>query len=131
MTSTTPPARIDAERLWADIEALAARTEPDRPYTRRAFTEVYLEGRRWLAARMREAGLETHVDAGGNLIGRWEGTDPGLPPLMVGSHTDTVVNGGRFDGVVGVLGARSSTSSPKNPPTTGLPAWAARRWRAA
>lgn len=105
MTTATPLARVNAERVWADIEALAAFTEPGRPYTRRAFTEVYQEGRRWLATRMREAGLEVRMDAGGNLIGRWEGTEPALPPLLLGSHTDTVVSGGRFDGVIGVLGA--------------------------
>lgn len=104
---TVPGSRptVRTERLWADIMQLAAFTEPDRPYTRRAFTEVYQAGRRWLAARMQEAGLAVRVDAGGNLIGRWEGTEPGRSPLMLGSHTDTVLDGGRFDGVAGVLGA--------------------------
>ncbi|QIA27624.1 Zn-dependent hydrolase [Thermaerobacter sp. PB12/4term] len=105
--NTVPGSRptVRAERLWADIMQLATFTEPDRPYTRRAFTDVYQAGRRWLAARMQEAGLAIRVDAGGNLIGRWEGTEPGRAPLMLGSHTDTVLGGGRFDGVVGVLGA--------------------------
>lgn len=105
MTADKAQARIDVARLEADIRAMAAITEPERPYTRRAFTDVYLEGRRWLAARMTETGLRVYTDAAGNLIGRWEGTEPGLPPLMLGSHTDTVVLGGRFDGVAGVLGA--------------------------
>jgi N-carbamoyl-L-amino-acid hydrolase len=54
---------------------------------------------------MAEAGLAVSVDAGGNLIGRREGLQPDLPCLMLGSHTGTVVGGGRFDGMVGVLAA--------------------------
>jgi N-carbamoyl-L-amino-acid hydrolase len=54
---------------------------------------------------MADAGLAVSVDAGGNLIGRREGLEPDLPCLMLGSHTDTVVGGGRFDGIVGVLAA--------------------------
>lgn len=96
---------VRPERLAADVEALAAFTEPDRPYTRRAFTDLYLEARAWLRRRMEEAGLSVTIDAGGNLIGRLDGLEPALPPLMSGSHIDTVVGGGRFDGIIGVLGA--------------------------
>lgn len=105
MDTTASVPRINIKRLAEDLDTMASLTEPERPYTRRAFTDVYLEGRRWLAARMRDAGLKVFIDAGGNLIGRLEGKDDSLAPIMIGSHTDTVVNGGRFDGVVGVLGA--------------------------
>ena len=54
---------------------------------------------------MQEAGMATHIDNFGNLIGRFEGTDPALPVLMMGSHLDTQPYGGRFDGVAGVLSA--------------------------
>ena len=54
---------------------------------------------------MAEAGLDVEVDAGGNLLGRRAGTDPRLPSIMLGSHTDTVTGGGRFDGIAGVLAA--------------------------
>jgi allantoate deiminase len=54
---------------------------------------------------MQKAGMTTHVDNFGNLIGRLEGDDPGLPVLMLGSHLDTQPYGGRFDGVAGVLSA--------------------------
>jgi allantoate deiminase len=54
---------------------------------------------------MKEAGLETRIDNFANLIGYYEGSDPSLPVLMVGSHIDSQPYGGRFDGVVGVLGA--------------------------
>lgn len=51
-----------------------------------------------------EAGLEARIDAFGNLIGRWEGSVPGVPALMIGSHIDSQPYGGRFDGAIGVLG---------------------------
>jgi N-carbamoyl-L-amino-acid hydrolase len=102
-----PALAISRGRLQAGLDTLAAFTDPDVPYTRRAFTPLYHEARRWLAGHMRQAGLAVHVDAAGNLIGRVDGpsgTGDG-PALMIGSHTDTVQAGGRFDGIVGVLGA--------------------------
>jgi acetylornithine deacetylase/succinyl-diaminopimelate desuccinylase-like protein len=55
------------------------------------------------AAWFREAGLEVEVDPDGNLLGRRPGTAPGAGELWIGSHLDSVPNGGRFDGVLGVL----------------------------
>jgi N-carbamoyl-L-amino-acid hydrolase len=52
---------------------------------------------------MAEAGLSVRLDPAGNLIGRREGGDPARPPIVTGSHCDTVVGGGRFDGIIGVL----------------------------
>lgn len=98
-TSNLP---LDGERLWSDIMALAELTEPERPYTRRSFTPLFLEGRAWLAKRFTEAGLRTHIDTAGNLIGRLDGADPSLGVIAVGSHSDTVPAGGRFDGIAGV-----------------------------
>ncbi|HEY3852232.1 MAG TPA: Zn-dependent hydrolase [Steroidobacteraceae bacterium] len=95
--------RIDSGGLWADLMALGAITEPSRPYTRRAFSPLFDEGRAWLTGRMREAGLATHVDAAGNLIGRRGGKQPSLPAIVVGSHSDSVPSGGRFDGMAGVV----------------------------
>lgn len=97
--------RIDADRLWSDIEALSRLTEPDRPWTRRSFTPRFLEGRAWLARAFRDAGLTTGVDAGGNLIGRREGAEPDAKPILIGSHSDTVPSGGRYDGILGVTAA--------------------------
>jgi len=93
---------LDADRLWADITALAAITEPERPYTRRSFSPLFLKGRAWLAKRFAEAGLATRIDAAGNLIGRLEGKNTALGVIAVGSHSDTVPSGGRFDGIAGV-----------------------------
>src|SRR3954453_20894673 len=53
---------------------------------------------------MREAGLEVEVDSTGNLFGRLPGRRPKLPEVWTGSHLDSVPNGGRFDGAVGVVG---------------------------
>lgn len=94
---------IDREALWADHMALAEITEPDRPYTRRPFSALHRQGRAWLAERFAAAGLAVHTDAGGNLIGRREGSQTDAPVLMLGSHSDTVPAGGRFDGISGVL----------------------------
>lgn len=91
------------DRLAADITALAQITDPDQPFTRRPFTEQFKQGRQWLQERMEAAGLAVTLDAAGNLVGRRAGSQ-NLPPLLIGSHTDTVAGGGRFDGVIGVLG---------------------------
>ncbi len=93
----------NTERLAADIETLAAITDPEQPYTRRPFTELFQQGRQWLREEMEAAGLSVTLDAAGNLVGRQAG-DEDLPALMIGSHTDTVAGGGRFDGVIGIVG---------------------------
>src|ERR1700736_2181706 len=95
---------IDADRLWADLMALAEITEPDRPWTRRSFTSRFAEGRTWLSNLFTQSGLAVRTDTGGNLIGRLEGRRL-LPPIVLGSHSDTVPSGGRFDGAAGLLAA--------------------------
>jgi N-carbamoyl-L-amino-acid hydrolase len=92
----------NVERLEADINALASYTDPDQPWTRRPFTRLFQEGRNWLSQEMKATGLTVELDASGNLVGRQPGTED-LPPILIGSHTDTVSGGGRFDGVIGVL----------------------------
>lgn len=112
-------ARIDPARLWDDLMAIGAITEPDKPWTRRSFTPLFDEGRAFLRARMEAAGLAVRVDAAGNLIGRLEGSDPCLGVIAIGSHSDTVPAGGRFDGVAGVIAAlevaRSIAATGKPP----------------
>ncbi len=75
---------------------------PTGPGPAARLRRLFLEGRAYLDERMQAAGLETHIDAGGNLIGRRAGNKPGLGTIMVGSHSDTVPDGGRFDGIAGV-----------------------------
>jgi N-carbamoyl-L-amino-acid hydrolase len=96
---------IDAARIGTDIDALADITEPGRPWTRRAFSPLFLEGRAYIEREMKAAGLETRIDAAGNLVGRRAGRVPGKGSLLLGSHSDTVPDGGRFDGIAGVAAA--------------------------
>jgi N-carbamoyl-L-amino-acid hydrolase len=95
--------RVNEKRLWDDMMAIAAITDPERPYTRRSFSKRFIEGREWLTRRFEEAGLSVRLDAGANLIGRREGSEPNSKSIMLGSHSDTVPAGGRFDGVAGVI----------------------------
>ncbi|MCW0982658.1 Zn-dependent hydrolase [Agrobacterium sp. BT-220-3] len=89
--------------IEADLDALAQITDPERPWTRRAFSPRFDEGRDYLRRRFLGEGLNVSTDAGGNLIGRREGTEPQAGTIMLGSHSDTVPDGGRFDGVAGVV----------------------------
>lgn len=98
-----PRPQVNARRLWRGIEDLARLTDDEKPFTRRAFSDLYLEGRRYLADRFDEAGLSVTQDTAGNLVGRRAGTEDRLGCIAVGSHSDTVPAGGRFDGIVGVL----------------------------
>lgn len=93
-----------ADRLDRDLAALEHLTDPGRPYTRRAFTDADRAARAWLASRLAEAGLAVTTDSAANQLGRRPGQRD-LPPLMIGSHLDTVQDGGRFDGIAGVLAA--------------------------
>ncbi|WP_051790909.1 M20 family metallo-hydrolase [Amycolatopsis jejuensis] len=94
------------ERISRDLHELAEIREPDHlGWTRRVFSEPYRLAREWVTARMRDAGLEVRRDGAGNLVGVLPGRSPAAPALITGSHTDTVQGGGRFDGIVGVLGA--------------------------
>ncbi|MEA2177591.1 MAG: hypothetical protein QOG77_888, partial [Solirubrobacteraceae bacterium] len=73
--------------------------------TREVFTPTYERSVEFVSGLMRDAGLQVRRDAFGNLYGRLAGSDPSLPGVRTGSHVDTTLNAGAFDGVVGVLGA--------------------------
>jgi len=94
---------IKPERIERDFKTLETFTDPTALWSRRAFSPEYKEARAWLSEQFRLAGLEVFNDAASNLIGRRGGD--GNQVFMMGSHTDTVKSGGRFDGIVGVLGA--------------------------
>ncbi len=102
MTRASTNLGVDGNRLWADIMTLAKITDPGAPYTRRSFSKLFLDGREWLKGCFSEAGLTTRIDMAGNLIGRREGSDLKAGTIIVGSHSDTVPSGGRFDGIAGV-----------------------------
>src|SRR5213593_1694546 len=94
---------VDRQRLEQSIEELGRIGQTPRGgLTRLALTDEDKRGRDWMVARMREAGLSVTVDQMGNIFGQRPGTAP-LPPVMMGSHVDSVPTGGRYDGQLGVL----------------------------
>ena len=96
---------IQKERLQKDFDAMAQLTGLGEGINRLAFTEADWEGRQYIIDCMADAGLDVEIDGFGNVIGYKVGTNPDLPIIMVGSHTDSVPNGGNYDGVAGVLSA--------------------------
>ena len=68
-----------------------------------AFSEEDIRCREYIQSLMRRVGLDVRIDQAGNIIGRREGRDRSLPPILFGSHLDSVPNGGHYDGVIGVL----------------------------
>lgn len=96
---------IQKERLQKDFDAMAQFTGLGEGINRLAFTDADWEGRQYIIDCMNDAGLDVEIDGFGNIIGYKIGTNPDLPVVMVGSHTDSVPNGGNYDGVAGVLSA--------------------------
>jgi N-carbamoyl-L-amino-acid hydrolase len=98
--------RIDSARLQAEIDELAAISEhPSPAVTRVLFSPEDLGAREWIQKRCADLGLATRTDHVGNFFARWEGTEPHLAAVATGSHIDAIPNAGRYDGVLGVLGA--------------------------
>jgi N-carbamoyl-L-amino-acid hydrolase len=103
---TAPPLAPQVARIEADITELAGLHDPDQQgWTREVFSDPYRASRQMVRAKMQDSGLDVHVDGAGNIVGVLAGRSPAAPALVTGSHTDTVTAGGRFDGVVGVMGA--------------------------
>ena len=100
------PLTIDIQRLQREINELALITEAEPPVvTRVLFSEADLRGREFVKKLCREAGLTLRADAVGNIFARWDGANASLTPVATGSHIDAIPNAGKYDGVVGVLGA--------------------------
>jgi N-carbamoyl-L-amino-acid hydrolase len=94
---------VDERAMRADFDALAAiGATPGGGVNRPSLGDAHLAAREWFLARARAAGLRTHVDAAGNHSALLGG---GGPTLLLGSHLDSVPNGGRFDGALGVVAA--------------------------
>jgi len=97
---------VDSQRLQRQIDDLAAISEAPAPVvTRVLFSEADQRGRHFVTDLCRAARLTVREDAVGNLFARWDGQEPGLAAVATGSHIDAIPNAGRYDGVVGVLGA--------------------------
>ncbi len=97
--------RIDGERLWDSLMEMAKIGPGVRGgNNRQTLTDDDAEGRKLFQRWCEKAGLSVSVDQMGTMFARRPGTDDSLPPVMVGSHLDTQPTGGKFDGVLGVLG---------------------------
>ena len=97
---------INADRLLADLDAFARiGADPQGGITRLAYSEADLQARQLFLDRATAAGLAPRTDAVGNIFARRAGREDGLAPVGFGSHLDSVPNGGRFDGPLGVLAA--------------------------
>jgi N-carbamoyl-L-amino-acid hydrolase len=98
--------RVDGARIMQHLQALSEfGKNPQGGVSRVAYTEADRQGREYAMRLMREAQLDVHVDAAGNIVGSRAGSDPSLKPLLIGSHIDSVPEGGNYDGDVGSLSA--------------------------
>ena len=98
---------IDSCDMGSEIcrraDALAAISEDPAALTRVFLSPEHRRASNLVMSWMRDAGMAVHVDAIGNVVGRYEGIEPGLPALVLGSHLDTVRDAGRYDGMLGVV----------------------------
>ena len=97
--------KIDADRLWDSLMEMA-RIGPGVAggNNRQTLTDEDAEGRALFQSWCEAAGMTMGIDTMGNMFARREGTDPDALPVYVGSHLDTQPTGGKYDGVLGVLG---------------------------
>ena len=96
---------VDVKKVMEHLnEIYQCGAKPDGTFTRMAYSREDKKGREVFCGYFEKLGIPTRVDQAGNLIARMEGTDPSLPAIMVGSHLDTVPDGGKYDGAVGCMG---------------------------
>ena len=96
---------INADRLNRTVEELGRHGDTPNGMQRIAFSPADIAGREYVMSLMADADLKTRIDPAGNIIGRKEGSVAGLLAIAMGSHTDTVPSGGKYDGALGVLAA--------------------------
>jgi hydantoinase/carbamoylase family amidase len=99
MDTASPAGRELIER----IQSLARHSDSPQHYTRTYLTPAHRAAAAAIAQWMREAGMEVRVDSVGSVIGRYDAAVTGAKTLLMGSHFDSVRNGGKFDGVLGIL----------------------------
>ena len=91
-------------RIRKDIEALSAfNSSPGEGLTRFSLTEADRGAREYLRVELEKLELKVYEDSAGSIFGKMEGTDPDAPAIMIGSHFDSVKNGGNFDGPAGIV----------------------------
>lgn len=103
MTQSLPSAAVLGARAFAALEGLNRFTDEPGKLTRLYLSNAHRQAAEWTLGAMEVAGLSAHIDAAGSVQGRREGPVPGGPCVMIGSHIDTVKDGGRFDGNLGVV----------------------------
>lgn len=110
--SSRQPPQDSSRWIEERILELAEYCDPDSAgYTRLAFSREDRLAREAVAGFMKDAGLTVRIDPAGNIIGRRDGVRPEAPAIMAGSHIDTVREGGRFDGMAGVIAAIQAVRS--------------------
>lgn len=105
LASSQFPVEVNVQRLWADLNLLSRIGVSGDGMHRLAFSVDELRARQLMIHLLRKAGLEVRTDGIGNIFGRLPGCEPTAPAVLMGSHIDTVRQGGRFDGAVGVMAA--------------------------
>ena len=96
-------------RVFEDrFETLAAITDTPGKLSRLYLTPAFRQACDQVALWMREAGMTAWIDAVGNVVGRYEGSEPGQPTFLLGSHIDTIIDAGKYDGILGVLAAMTA-----------------------
>lgn len=100
-----PRYSINEPRFNQTLEELGHLGESPDGMDRVAYSPADIAGREYAVKLMREAGLETRIDTAGNIIGLRAGSDDSLSAIALGSHTDTVPKGGKYDGALGVMAA--------------------------
>jgi allantoate deiminase len=96
-------ALVFGPRILERAEALSHLTERPGMVARSYLTPRHREAGDLILGWMREAGMEASYDALGNVVGRYAGTDPAAPAIVTGSHMDTVIDAGKYDGIFGIL----------------------------
>lgn len=97
--------KVKIGKLSGEINQLSSiSAHPAPAVTRVLFSKQDNEARIWLQKKAKDSNLKCRVDGVGNIFIRWVGTEPDLPGVATGSHTDAIPNAGKYDGVVGVLG---------------------------
>lgn len=94
---------VSGPNLMSKLQALAAFSDETDRLTRTFLSPAHKAAGEQIKSWMQQAGMLTRTDAAANVIGRYEGTEPGLPALLIGSHFDTVRDAGKYDGNLGVL----------------------------
>lgn len=105
---------INKRRLLRDLNAVSRIGIGDHgSVTRLVFSIKELRSRQFLIHQMRQIGLQIHIDRIGNIFGRLNGANPKAPAVLAGSHLDTVLHGGKFDGTMGVIAALEAVRTLK------------------